>query len=38
MARSADFFTFTKICSYCNGNMKTFRIPLDITMRRVNVR
>ena len=24
-----DFFNFTKICSTCNGDMKTFKIPLS---------
>ena len=28
MAQCFDFFNFTKICSNCNGEMKTFRIPL----------
>ena len=28
MAQSVDFFNFTKTCSNCNGEMKTFRIPL----------
>ena len=28
-ALAPDFFNFTKICSICNGHMKTFKIPLS---------